>query len=578
MGEDTELDIAFLKKIKAEWVMLLLFFAVLVMFSSIFDAGRLIHETPTNLNAGDMFIFSAFGDLAKFEDDMKDLPPYISGGDEKAINVFPPISGILIAQLSDSTGAESYDFLIHLNILFLILAALAMYFLLRKINPLAAILSLPLFLLIFKWPFNSVIHWGGHIGNLNVFFIVATLYCFYHLEKRWMFIVLGLINAASFLSHGREFQTLNLAFGIYFVFLFVKNKVYNSIMSEPRNIIALFKKDETLSLFVKYVLSIAVAILVLFTRWRIMQMLLTKHTLGDEGSFAWAYKPLFHQVTFSDYGIFLYLLAVGLIISFVYLFREKNKKLDILLITALLFVLNGLVIILGNRLPTARAYSVITAMPLLFLFFAYTIEALAKGLKTDKKTTTFIVFVLIMGILLVSHTPKEIGNSSLISPLRMDAERWMGANIENAAKTIVLYCDQCGQVSIFSPSRTTYHMVIQNDYIQNIKDSVLTSTFVVHPIPVFIKYYRDASTGKISQVFDREPYENRSVCEYQYAYIEKISENDVVRQYSLLLANTLIKEAGFTIAYQNDLALILENDNVGGPCFQDKKLVVGNGK
>jgi len=578
MVEGEEIDLGFLKRIKIEWVMILIFFIVLVMFTSIFDAGRLIHDTPVNINAGDMFIFSAFTDLVRFEDDLKVLPGYLSGGADDAINFFSPVSGIIMAQLAHSVNAESYDMLIHINILALLGAALAVYFFLRKMNALAAILSLPFFLLIFVWPFNFSIHWGGLIGNVNMLIIGVTIYCLYYINKKWMFVVLGLINAASFLSHGREFQVINLAFAIYLLIWLIKDKIYFKIKESPKNILSLFKQEESMKAVKNYFYSVIITILAVFPWWPMLKWLSLKNIGEQPGLIQWAYKPLFHQVRFADYGIFLYLIIIGFVIAAIYLFTKRNQKVDLLSTIAILFFISGIFTILGNRVPTARAYAVITLLPILFLVFVSLIELTSKAIKTDKKIIAFVLFLIVIGIVFFAHKPQEIGSGSLIHPLRMDAIKWMRNNVDDTERILVAHCDSCSQVSIFSPSRKIYHIIIQDDYFNKIRSGVMSSVYQVHTFPVHNKIIRNQTTGRVGEpyfgvgaVFDR------NICDYDLFYTEKQSQNEVVREYSLALANVLVNEVDFTVEYQNDLALILRNNNVGGPCFEDKQIVAQDG-
>lgn len=573
MGEDEKIDLSIIKKIKLEWVLLLIFFAMLLSFSSIFDNGYLIHDVPTNLNAADMFIFSAFGDVAKYDNDLKTLPAWMAGGAQDALNFFSPISGILLAQLSDSVNAESYDFLIHLNILMLAGAALIVYFFLRKINPLAAILSLPIFLLIFKWPFNSAIHWGGHIGNINIFLVAITLYCFYFINEKWMFLVLGLINAASFMSHGREFQVINIAFPIFLLIWIIKDKSYVKIIKAPKQVFSFFNKEESLAAVKNYFFSIVIMAVAVFPWWPMINWLLHKHA-GSSGLVEWGYNPLFHQVTFSSFGIFLYLIVFGLILSIFYLFGKNDRKIDLLLVFSYLFFISGIFTILGNRLPQARQFYVITFIPVLFLLFVNVLDLLFNVTKINKKVLSGVIFLVLAGILFFAYKPESIGTGSLISPQTMDSIKWMRNNVENESMTLIIYCDQCSQVSIFSPLRKPYQIVNQENYFEKIKNLELSSKLLIHTFPIHNKVERNISTGKVFEpdFASNTVFQNKSICDYDYAYIEIKNENQNVQNYNILLANALIKESNFTVSYKNQLGVVLKNNDVGKSCFQTRKI------
>jgi len=134
-GDDVSVELN-IKKISSkhiEIVALILFFIVLISFTSIFDNGLFAHrDGPVNLNAGDMYTFAAYADVARFSSDMKENPAHLSGGFPDTVNFFPPIAGILAAQIGDFVGVESYDLIVHLNILFLILSAAIIYLFIIK--------------------------------------------------------------------------------------------------------------------------------------------------------------------------------------------------------------------------------------------------------------------------------------------------------------------------------------------------------------------------------------------------------------------------------------------------------------
>lgn len=559
-----------------EWVLLTIFFASILIFASIFDSGLLIHkDAPQNLNAGDMFIFSSFGDLARYENDMKVVPPYLSGNQNNSLNFFSPLSGIVIAQLSNAVGSESYDFVVHLNLFFLIMAMVVMYLLLRKIDHTAALLSLPIFLLIFKWPFNFIIQWGGHIGNFNIFLIVITLYCFLEIRRPFMFLILGLVNAASFLSHGREFQTLNIAFAIYFIIIIIKDKTHSKIFS--KSIINHLKDDEILISIKNFAYSVIITTLFIFPWWPALSVFGSKN-IGESagllfGIISWGYNPLFHQVKFFDFGIFLIFIIPSLILGALYLYSKHDKKIILLCTFSLIFFFSGIFIILGNAMPQGRAFYVITLMPLLAILFINISGISSKSIKIDKYVLTSVFFVLLIVIAFSWHKPQALDSGSLVTKERMDSFKWIKNNLKDNSTILMFYGDIYSQKSIFTLMRHPYHVVDENGIIDNIKNLKIPRSFKINKWVVHERFTQDNNGNLIADPNEFKLVED-SLCSYRYIYFDKQSQFQELSFYSKLVAESLVKEASYEIVYENSLVIVLKNDNPGN-CFTDKLLRAG---
>ena len=149
------------KKHILEISIVLVFIIALLGTMSVFDGGRLIHpEAPYNFAAGDMFTFSAFSDVARYEEDLTKQPAYLSAGRDDGINFFSMFGAVITAQIADFMNTDTYDYIIHFNLVCLILSIFIIYWFLRKFNVYLAMFSLPITLLVFKWPFNYTINWG----------------------------------------------------------------------------------------------------------------------------------------------------------------------------------------------------------------------------------------------------------------------------------------------------------------------------------------------------------------------------------------------------------------------------------
>ncbi len=561
------------KKIKSnkfEISLLLIFFFSLIYFSSVFDNGKLDHNTPNQIHANDMFIFSAYADAAKYNDNLEKVPNYLSGNHNDSYNFFSPLSGILNAQISSFLDTESFNLVIHFNIIFILFSILSMYVILRKINTLASLLTLPMFFLLFSWPYTFIINWGGNIGNMNIFLVVISILAFIHIKEKGMFFILGILNAASFLSHGREFQSFNLGIVLFFLLYFFKEKVYFKIFNF-KEYLSYFKTEDFFIRSKLFLYSVFISIIFIFPWWKAMFSFVESNSDKSEGLIVWNYNPLFHQVTFSDLYIFLYLALIGLLFWFIFFFKnKKNINMDIIGIISLFLILSGIIKFFGNNLPQARAFYLITFMPFIFLFFLVIITKLKENLKLI--FTGFIFSLLILYVGLFSNF-KEISQDSIIMPQVYEAQVWMSENLEEDQTLLILNCNSCSQKASFTPARIPYHLIQEKDYIDSLNSLTLKNTFLVDSFPIHHKFELSQDSWFINPGFIPQKV-NKTLCEYRYIYFESQTRNPNFAKYSILIANKLINESNFDILYNNGLSVILENNNLNSSCFTQTSLNV----
>ena len=324
----------FFKKVRLEFVLLVIFAIILLKFISVFDGGLLAHPAPYNHLAGDMFNIGIYADFVKYENDLATLPFYLSQGVKNVVNIFSMTGPIITAQLSQFTGIESYDFTMHISLLFIILSTAILYIFLRKIDNKLALLSLPLSLLVFKWPFQYAITWGMHMSNVNMIFIVVSLFCLFYLDKKYIFIVLGIMNGAGFLSHARETLMFNTGVALYFLVRLIKEKILINLAKNPASIKNYLKENTTIISLKNYIYSVPVMLIFMYRYFPILGSFLYRKstTLLYGTNQLFAYLPqtktvspnVFHHVFFPHFLFYQYLLVIGLIAAIYFLIFKNN--------------------------------------------------------------------------------------------------------------------------------------------------------------------------------------------------------------------------------------------------------------
>jgi len=570
--EDLEFSVNipdFLKKIKLEWIFLVIFAVFLLVFISVYEGGVVKHDSPYQLIAGDMFTFTAFSEVAKDTNQYSFLPPYMANGITDAANLFSPIPGIIVAQLALFSGAETYDTVLHLNIFFLILMILGSYLALRYINKEIAILGIVLGLLAWKWPLSYIINWGAQLSVVNFFFIIAGLLSFLFLKERFMFIVFGIINAASFIAHGREFQTFNVAVVLFFIAYWAANKFDFKKLDWP---------------WIKnYLLSVVVTIVLLFRYIPILrefgkygQTTAARGTLLQYCSLS---PDSYHYVSFAHLGIFKWLIFIGIIFAIYLLIKKFNEKpyLGFIIIYSLTFIISSYFCIYGNKTTQIRHFFPIFLIPLLGIGVYFLIVLLKKQLKNKILLASVIIAVALLFVAAVSHQPRPVSEYPVSNPLTWEGIKWIEENTDEDARVVVLYGDNFYQETLFYLLKRPFYNVLSDKYIDTIRGGTIPPEYNM-TFSILGHHWTRKSLFELEITSYSGPNrENQkefvgSLCDFEYVFSNKVSRNEVLSTYTQTLLNLLLQEGNFIVVFENDLMVVLENQDVGGECFNERRI------
>lgn len=582
MESDKTIEVEFktdvYKKIKLEYVLLALFFIALLYFMSVFDGGHLIHaQGPYNYAAGDMFTFVAFADVAKYENDYTRQPPYIAGGQTDAVNFFSMTGAIIAAELSTFIGAESYDFIIHLNLLFIALSVFIIYLFMRKISVNLALLGLPFSLLMFSWPFNWIIDWGAHLSNVNLIFVVTSLFCLYYLDRKYMAVLLGILNGAGVLAHAREFLMFNVVIAVYFLVRLLKENVLIETIKKPSLIKQFLKENATVISLKNYVL-----ITVPITLFMMFRQLPGVKTIaygpgyngpGIPGIFEYIAPSQFHHVYFPQFGFYQYLLWLGVLIALYLIFTNKKKDIDIIALFSLVFLLHGFFSIFNNKTTQIRHLFPVVLIPLIgFLLFAV-YSQIQKSAKVRSSIIVGGLFILLLIPTIAYHGPDPVPEYGISNPYIWGAIQWIRQNVASNERVLVLYGDTYNQVTMFSLMRKIHSTAVTETYLANAAKGIISANqTTMWGFPH--AYYRQPSFTQIIETIKGERVE--SICSYDFVLSDKLSQNPKIQNYTITLLKKLINEGNFSIVYQNDLSVVLKNNDIGGKCFKDEVITYGN--
>lgn len=546
--ENNKISFAFIKKINLEILFLLIFVGAMLFMTSVFDGGKLVHDSPYQYVAGDMFFLLSGADWIADSEDVTKYPAYLAGGADNQFPGLPPLFPIVTAAISDLSGIANYDVLFHLNILFNVLIIGGVYLALRKINVPLAILGIPVSLLIFKWPFNYSITWGMQMANMNFFFIIVAIVIFIFLDMPGIFLIFGVLNAGSFFSHMRELITFGLGLGLYFLFTLVKRN-FDWI-----------RLKKTLYSFIVSGIIVSYYLPILRN--------MVKMNTGGQGSII-SYCPAMthvpHFVILNDIGLFKWLFILGICIAVIMCIIKKKITLEYLVILTFGFacIFTSYFCIVGNKTSHMRNFLPFYAalfIPLVLLFNPALFHSY-------KKIIAFFGSILLLLLVVTSHFPEKIGEYAVSNPLTWQSFDWIKSNTEPNATVLTLYGDNFYQYTLFFSMKRTIYETDRDAYIKSIQANTISPTLLTYKRYLGKKLVRDGN----SLVDAGYGLANVSVCNVDYVYSNKVSQIAPIQEYTTNLLNILINEANFSKIYDNQLAVLLKNNDVGGSCFKERK-------
>ena len=60
----------------------------------------------------------------------------------------------------------------------------------------------------------------------------------------------------------------------------------------------------------------------------------------------------------------------------------------------------------------------------------------------------------------------------------------------------------------------------------------------------------------------------KNICNFDYYVFDKVSRQNVLAQYNLLIANEMLKK-GAEVVFENEAVVVLKSNNVGGDCIEE---------
>ncbi len=565
-------------------------YAFLIIFSLAFLATglgvfgqTLSHQYPTGYFASDSFFHQAETTWLKDQGIIKYALPGMEGGRKDVYDSHPPFVFEAAGVLSFATGLQVYDAIYLLVIIMLLLLALSIYIIIRRFSRNAAMIGIPLTLLVYTAPFSQVINFGQWLFIAGALFMVACFWAISRLEEKHSFVLLGIFLAATAIAHQPEllFAGLFLAIFLAAKWLRTKHSVKDWAPIAGAGVIALALSAYSLNIF----------------RMTWMMTYLTDAKLGlttDEGIFGKG----FSDVSLASIGIDVHismLTIVGLlilagIILTIFLIMNKKKELMPAYIGIFIIAISYLTFLgLAKR---AFAHRWLWHFYLAFFFGIATYYAMKKIIANWNPAYSAIIGI----VLIIAFAAPSYGKTqgSIMDQYNWEALKWVSQNTPENAQIFVFNMGALQQSSSLYNDRRVNFIVHRNSYLnafanQNEQVSSLDDIKIMDTYEFglasayshllcsnggafnygYYHTYLPTADPTCHPDFKEPipPERNIKLCSMEYYYITTASGNQAVDAYNQALVQNLVKKQWIKQIYSNPTTKILKNEKPGNDCL-----------
>lgn len=542
-------------KIDLEKVILLIFF-ILILFQGpgvLFD-HKIKHDFPFAYLASDAFQHQVRADAIKDAGNFRYEAPYISKGLENVIGRYPPVIYHLAVILSYASGIEVFDSIYFIVTFFAIIASFIMYFIIRDFNKTVALLSLPLSLIIFSHPPAIGFLWGHWPSILSQSFLMLFLWSIINLNLKKSYLIIAMSLSAMALTHMPPFIFAFIFLALFFGIKLLTRKLNNS---DIKNMVTAFVIFFIVSFYY---------LVIFFNTWAKAQ----PYEFSTQP--IWEGNPGFYL---GGFGLLLPIILLGIIFSL-----PKLKDMHVALIAAFVMLLSGFTNYIGFDV---RAFQIRFLWPIyLSVFMGLGIYILLKFIiKRWRFIYTAGIFAVLifvfLGTLNLPNIPQLNRDTSpgVMNLLHWEALEWIKGNAEKDAKIYFFYGDIYSQDALLRNTKR-FHIQVDNDeFINSLQERKIKRNYISE-IPgdgggnivtrkSFFEFI-DLTKVKPKEFF----FGNRDICSFDYLVFDKVSGQNVLVQYNLLIASELLKKDFINAVFANEIVVILKNDNIGADCIEER--------
>ena len=538
-------------KIDFEKIFLVVLFSLLLWAGYANLSGQMLaHDFPVGYLAADAVQDWGWAENIKDSGNYAYFPEYASAGFSKVIAWYAPVLMHGSVLMSYASGLEVYDMLIFLVYFFAALSALAMYFLIKRLDRNTAILSAPLMLFIFFRTFYYAFLLGQWAYVSGALFLVASFWAISRLELDKSYILLAIFIMGNIFTHPSELVFIILITGIYILINLISKN---------------FKLDELKSAIIAFAISAALS-----SYFFLVLKLSAAGEFSGVGGALINFKPIephygYPPVYINEFGLVLIPIAAGLLLSFLYI-RKKNSAA---LAAGLLMLAVGFFNYLGGSIGD-RAFQNRFFWPVYFsVFFGLAVYlGLKLVIKEWKITYSVAVSVMLMiAFMFIFYTKVE--NASLVDSQHWQAYKWIEKNTPKESEILFLYGDPYSQTSNLWFTKRLSKLIDYQDYAATAVNGTIKRHYTARHVSGYLFYRKGLfSSGNYVEEKGLSYFKNETdICDFDYYVFDKLTaQQPGLVQYNLAVRDNMIKN-GMEEAFSNQLVSVVKNKNRGVNCI-----------
>lgn len=551
-------------KLNFEYLFLAVFVIVflLVGVGGIFG-NKLSHDLPTGYFASDSFFHQTETQYMKEQGRVYYAQPSIVGN-QKVIDIHPPMVYQLVAPFSKVSGLEVYDAIYFLSILFVLLSALVMYFIIRRYSKYVAMLSLPITVLVFTSPFSQMVHLGQWLFIPGAMFMFASFWALFIIKEKWMFAVFAFFVAATALAHQPELIFLVMFMVVYLAVLFVRAKF--SIKETGKTFIPLA---------IAGVISLALSIysLIIFLKSWIAE----GHT---EGLFKFTMDNQmtsrgFADITPANLGWIAGLVILAGVIFFI--ITKKRENYEAASISAFMVLFIGIFLTYFGFGKRSFAHKWLWHIYLAF-FFGLGVYHIVKFVIKKWNSALAAGVAAVILIALAAPLYNDV-RGSIMDPYNWEALKWVKQNTPENATINYFYIGYLEQSPTTYNSQRIARMVVYPDYFTGLKNSYKFGLAYAYDQYIcklgfmkfgYYKYLEKNETEKCEPKYpgllQGEVQKETNLCDIEYYYFNSFGSVEGAAQLNMAIRQQLLQNSWIKEVYSNAGVSILKNDELGRAC------------
>ena len=169
----------------------------------------------------------------------------------------------------------------------------------------------------------------------------------------------------------------------------------------------------------------------------------------------------------------------------------------------------------------------------------------------------------------VPHLNRDT-SPGIMNPFHWSALKWLSESSAKDSKVYFFYGDLYDQDALLRNSKRFHYQVTPEDFIRAIQDRKVKRHYISE-LPGDSGGSIKVRTGFLSferPIMDRN--DSQDICNFDYLIFDKISRQEVLAQYNLLIASELLNKDYINPVFENEVVIILKNDNIGADCIEER--------